>query len=99
MQFDARTVERLRALEKAKQRAVEAEDYDEAKRLKDMLNRLRKTGQLIRELEERKKAAVQNEDFDAAKSLKVEIDRLRAGVDKPQQPGLPSPPASAGGMR
>mmetsp|Transcript_10555 Transcript_10555/g.19177 ORF Transcript_10555/g.19177 Transcript_10555/m.19177 type:complete len:899 (-) Transcript_10555:119-2815(-) len=98
MQFDARTVERLRALEKAKQRAVELEDYDEAKRLKDMLNKLRRTGQLIRELEERKKAAVQNEDFDAAKSLKVEIDRLRAGVDKPQQPGSPSPPASAAGM-
>mmetsp|Transcript_7397 Transcript_7397/g.16231 ORF Transcript_7397/g.16231 Transcript_7397/m.16231 type:complete len:960 (+) Transcript_7397:101-2980(+) len=89
LQFDPRTLERLRTLEKAKQRAVESEDYDEAKRLKDMLSRLRRAGQLIRDLEERKKAAVQNEDFDAAKSLKVEIDRLRAAVDKPVQAERP----------
>ena len=77
MRYDAQTVERIRSLSSAKARAVEA--YEEAKRLKEVLARLRQTGLLLRELEDRKKAAVQNEDYDAAKALKMEIDRLRGG--------------------
>lgn len=84
MRYDERTLERIRALTTAKQRAVEAEDYEEAKRCKEMLTRLRQTGQLLRELEERKRAAVQNEDYDAAKALKVEIDKLRSSIERPQ---------------
>jgi len=84
MRFDARTLERIRALTTAKQRAVEAEDYEEAKRCKQMLARLRQTGLLLRELEDRKRSAVQNEDYDAAKALKVEIERLLVSIERPQ---------------
>lgn len=84
--YDARTLERLRALTAAKQRAVELEDYEEAKRCKEMLAQLRQTGLLLRELEDKKRAAVQKEDFDAAKALKVEIDRLRVAIERPQAP-------------
>jgi len=88
MRYDSRTLERIRALTLAKQRAVEAEDYEEAKRCKEMLTRLRQAGQLLRELEDRKKVAVQNEDYDAAKALKSEIDRLRTNIDeRPQNLG------------
>ena len=85
--FDQHTFERIRSLDQAKQRAVEVEDYEEAKRCKEMLNRLKQTAVLLRDLEERKKAAVQNEDYDAAKGLKVEIDKLRKQIENPQVEG------------
>jgi len=93
MRYDERTLERLRALTAAKQRAVEAEDYEEAKRCKEMLARLRQTGQTLRDLEDRKRLAVQNEDYDAAKALKMEIERIRASIERPQN-GSPSDFAS-----
>jgi len=85
MRYDSQTLERIRSLSSAKARAVDAEDYEEAKRLKEVLARLRQTGLLLRELEDRKKAAVQNEDYDAAKALKSEIDRLRSAIDRPPE--------------
>lgn len=98
--FDPKTLERIQALSAAKQRAVEAEDYEEAKHCKEMLARLRHTGTMLRELEDRKRQAVQNEDYDAAKALKVEIDRLRQSLDRPDQPppqAEPSLPVGRGG--
>eukprot|EP00931_Biecheleriopsis_adriatica_P021357 TRINITY_DN1397_c4_g1_i1.p1 TRINITY_DN1397_c4_g1~~TRINITY_DN1397_c4_g1_i1.p1 ORF type:complete len:915 (-),score=205.75 TRINITY_DN1397_c4_g1_i1:39-2783(-) len=86
MRYDPQTLERIRALTTAKVRAVEAEDYEEAKRCKEMLARLRQTGLLLRELEDRKKLAVQNEDYDAAKALKSEVERLRMAIERPEQP-------------
>lgn len=59
------------------QQAVEREDYDEAKRLKGAVDRLRAAGGAIAGLEARKAAAVEQEDYDLAKQLKVEIDRHR----------------------
>lgn len=85
LRYDPQTLERIRSLSSAKARAVEAEDYEEAKRLKEVLARLRQTGLLLRELEDRKKAAVQNEDYDAAKALKSEIERLRSAIDRPPE--------------
>lgn len=85
MRFDGRTLDRIRSLSNAKQRAVDAEDYEEAKRCKEMLGRLRQTGQLLRELEDRKVAAVQNEDYDTAKALKTEIERLRMSIEERPQ--------------
>ncbi|CAE8662244.1 unnamed protein product [Polarella glacialis] len=90
MRYDAHTLERIRSLSNAKVRAVDAEDYEEAKRCKEMLGRLRQTGLLLRELEDRKRLAVQSEDFDAAKALKVEIERLRVAIERPEQ--LQPPP-------
>ncbi|CAK0887687.1 unnamed protein product, partial [Prorocentrum cordatum] len=88
--YDPRTLERIQALTAAKRRAVEAEDYEEAKRCKDMLARLRHVGKMLRELEDRKRACVQSEDYDAAKALKVEIERLRLSIEQPAGP----PPAA-----
>jgi len=83
--YDARTTERIRELTAAKAAAVENEDYEEAKRCKQMIDRLKETGEQLRELEERKRSAVQNEDYDAATSLKSEIDRLRSSAERPLQ--------------
>jgi centrosomal protein CEP104 len=77
MQLDELTLERVKALKAAKDKAIKMEDYDEAKRLKEAIERLRSMGTHLAQLEERKKIAIENEDFDAAKIIKTEIDRLR----------------------
>ncbi len=56
---------------------MDKEDYDEAKRVKAAVDRLRAAGGAIAGLEARKLAAVQEEDYDLAKQLKLEIDRMR----------------------
>ena len=60
--------------------AVDREDYDEAKRLKAAIDRLRGAGSKIAALEAKKKGAVDSEDYDLAKELKQEIDRMRSRV-------------------
>lgn len=77
MEFDSATLDKLKALGAAKQRAIDNEDYDEAKRLKDSIERLKNVGYQLLQLEERKRAAIVSEDFDTAKIIKLEIDRLR----------------------
>ena len=67
-----------------KERAVQFEDFDEAKRLKVAIDRLRAMGKQLGKLEEKKRIAVENEDYDFAKSLKIEIEKLkRQAIDGP----------------
>ncbi|KAL4436783.1 hypothetical protein ABPG75_003922 [Micractinium tetrahymenae] len=77
---DVLTAQRIQDLTLQKQQAVEREDYDEAKRLKVAVDRLRAAGGAIAELEARKRAAVEEEDYDLAKQLKLEVDRMRAAA-------------------
>lgn len=58
---------------------MQREDYDEAKRLKGVVDRLRAAGGAIAALEAQKGAAVADEDYDTAKQLKLQIDRMRCG--------------------
>lgn len=90
LEFDTATSERLRALQAAKQKAIENEDFEEAKHLKDAIERLKSVGVNLLQLEERKRMAVQNEDFESAKIIKMEIDRLRNAV-APPMPGVGGP--------
>ncbi|CEL99170.1 unnamed protein product [Vitrella brassicaformis CCMP3155] len=96
LQYDPQTVDKLRLLHAHKNRAIQLEDYDEAKRCKDMIKRLTDVGKALKELEDKKAMAVRNEDFDAAKVIKQEIDRLRSAALTPDGPispaGPPSPP-------
>ncbi|EAR95577.1 centrosomal protein, putative (macronuclear) [Tetrahymena thermophila SB210] len=79
-QFDHVTLDRLRTLEMAKERAVKNDDFDEAQRLKEAIDKLKAIGIQLRQLNERKQIATENEDYDAAKIIKAEIDRLRNAV-------------------
>lgn len=67
------------------------EEFDEAKRLKDTIERLKMVSGHISQLEERKRIAIQNEDYEAAKVIKVEIEKLKSSVMYPgfQQPQIP----------
>ncbi|KAM3137982.1 hypothetical protein pb186bvf_009877 [Paramecium bursaria] len=76
-QFDPYTLERLRDLEEAKEKAVQREDFIEAKRIKESIERLKQVGVQLRTLEERKTNAIQNEDYDSAAIIKQEIEKIR----------------------
>ncbi len=59
------------------------DDFDEAKRIKDTIDRLKIVSTQISQLEERKTIAIKNEDYDAAKIIKVEIEKLKYAVMNP----------------
>lgn len=80
MLYDPITYKRLKALNKAKQRAIDLEDYNEAQKIKEAMDRLRAVSSQLIQLEERKQIAVKNDDFEAARIIKYEIERLRNAV-------------------
>ena len=82
---DEITKDKLRIIRTALDEAIKSEDYDEAKKIKINLDRLKSIGKKIFELEFQKKLHINNEDFDNAKIIKIEIDRLRSlikNIDK-----------------
>jgi centrosomal protein CEP104 len=70
MQFDEETLNRLRMLEKARDKAEKNEDYSEAKKLNEAIADLKRVGVHLQKLEERKAIAVRNKDYDSAIILK-----------------------------
>lgn len=78
MNVDTVTASKIREMARAKEAAVGREDYDEAKRIKSSIDRLKVVGQAIAKLEAKKRLAVEREEYDVAKILKVDIDKLRA---------------------
>ena len=58
------------------------EDFDEAKRIKLQIDRLKAISSHLGQLEERKRLAIMGEDYDSAKTIKVEIDRLKESAMK-----------------
>lgn len=96
-QFDAMTVQKMKELEDAKTKAIEREDFDEAKKIKQAIERMKHLGAQLQHLEESKAKAIKNEDYDSAKIIKQEIERLREAIapsslgrqytreDRPQQ--------------
>lgn len=63
LQVDPKTAERIYELNSLKHAAVEREDYDEAKLLKDRIARLKQVGQRLAQLEAQKQ--VQHESHDS----------------------------------
>ena len=70
--------EKVKVLNEAKLKAVEEEDFDRAKHLKEAIDKLSMAGNQLIQLDVQKKLAIENEDFDSAKVLKFEIDRLKS---------------------
>ena len=77
LDVDPVTASKIREIHALKENAVANEDYDEAKRLRDGINRLKAVGAKVAQLEHRKRSAIEAEDYDAAKVIKSEIDKLR----------------------
>ena len=78
--YDPVTYKRLKALEKAKLRAIDVEDFNEAQKIKDAIDRLKSVSNQLIVLEERKAIAIKNDEFQSAKIIKYEIERLRNAV-------------------
>jgi ATP-dependent Clp protease ATP-binding subunit ClpA len=71
---------------------VQAENYEEAKRLKQTIESLTAVGSQIAKLEAKKQQAVATEDYDEAKKIKDQIDRLRGQyAPKPPAPKMEAP--------
>ena len=96
MEIDPQTSEKLKSLVALKERAVSNEDFDEAKRIREAIDRLRVLSQQLFVLEERKKTAIANEDYDSAKVLKIEIDRIRNSVLIPGESARPATAVQGG---
>lgn len=67
----------IRDAHKHKHKAVMKEDYEEARRLRDGIERLKLIGMRVAELEGKKQKAVEHEDYESAHILKKDIDKLR----------------------
>jgi centrosomal protein CEP104 len=94
LEFDPVTNERLKQLVLAKDRAVEIEDFDEAKRLREAIERLKSVGKQLYHLEDRKRQAINDEEYESAKVIKMEIDRLRNAVIPPTENNYFNRPSS-----
>eukprot|EP00826_Nyctotherus_ovalis_P003464 TRINITY_DN10706_c0_g1_i1.p1 TRINITY_DN10706_c0_g1~~TRINITY_DN10706_c0_g1_i1.p1 ORF type:complete len:772 (+),score=197.96 TRINITY_DN10706_c0_g1_i1:73-2388(+) len=75
--FDPITLDNLKALNIAKENAVNEENFDKAKEIKDIMTRLRLIGPELASLDRKKRQAVENEDYELARAIKAESDRLR----------------------
>jgi len=64
------------------------ENFDEAKKIKEGIERLRSVGIHIMQLDERKRMATMNEDYDAAKIIKMEIEKLKEASYNPWLEGI-----------
>jgi len=76
MPCDKKTAQKIQETQILKQKAVDMEDYDEAKRLRDVMSRLRRFGASVAALEAKKLNAVRLEDYETAKILKAEIEKM-----------------------
>lgn len=79
-EMDEIAQEKIKILKNQQEDALKNEDYDEAKKLKKSIERIKILGKKIYELELQKKIFVNNEDFDNAKIIKLEIDRLKSNL-------------------
>lgn len=72
--------EKIKILKGQQEEAIKNEDYDEAKRLKISIDKIKFIGRKIYDMETQKKIYINNEDFDNAKIIKFEIDRLKSSL-------------------
>jgi len=69
--------DKISVLTKKKQKLVEIEDFDKAKDLKIVIDKIKILGAQIAKMEFQKKQSIEAEDYDTSKMMKFEIDRLR----------------------
>lgn len=77
LNIDKNTMDTMKELFRDKDKAVLREDFDEAKRLKGAIERLRAIAPQLGEMEDRKRMAIMSEDYDAAKLIKAEIEKIK----------------------
>ena len=76
-ELDLTTTQYLLHLSQLKAQAIDSEDYDTAKTMKERMERLMAEVPRLVEMEQRKREAIEREDYDAAKECKREVERIR----------------------
>jgi len=77
-------------LEQQKLEAIECEDFDKAKELKERIDQLREGKKMMEELIQRKEDAIKREDYDLAKRIKNQINEfLNRNSNPPAKPHNP----------
>lgn len=91
VRFDLKTAAKLRDIQVAKDEAVANEDYDQAKRLKQVEEHVQSIGLELTRLDAQKKEAVVSENYDLAKKIKHEISMLEGSLSSNEtQPIVPN---------
>ena len=80
--IDDKTKRKLMLLEQAKVDAIEIEDFDKAKSIKEMEGEIKKYAYKLVKIEALKKEAVKAEDYDYAKEVKAQCEDLREEMDE-----------------
>ena len=75
--FDPMLRDKIEKLNLQKSQAVEAEDFDQAKYFKGLVDKLMVMGNQLVQLQAEKALAIENEDYDMAKHIKVKMEELR----------------------
>ena len=76
-ELDVATTQYLLHLSQLKAQAIDCEDYDAAKAMKERMERLLAEVPRLVEAERRKREAIEREDFDEAKRCKHEVEAVR----------------------
>lgn len=79
-EMDEISQEKLKILKNQLEEALKIEDFDDAKKIKQGIDRIKLIGKKIYELEVQKKVYINNDDFDNAKIMKLEIERLKSNL-------------------
>jgi centrosomal protein CEP104 len=79
-ELDEISQEKIKIMRTQQEEAIQKENFDEAKKLKQTIDKIKLIGKRIYELDKQKKMYINNEDFDNAKILKFEIDRLKSNL-------------------
>lgn len=79
-EIDELTQEKIKIMKNLLEESVKNEDFDEAKKLKINIDKIKLFGKKLLDLENQKKELLSVEDFDSAKIIKMEIDRIKSKV-------------------
>ena len=75
--FDPIIAEKIDLLQGQKKAALEVEDFDYCKQIKQFVDKLKIVGNQVINMTQEKDLAIENEDYDIAKQLKYQIEQLK----------------------
>ena len=87
--FDKDTQNKLKQLEMDKALAVQNENYDLAKQLRNQIERLKSVGVQLQSLEGQKQVAIAQENFDQAKIIKEQMENIKYSALMNPNPNIP----------
>jgi len=79
-EIDDITQEKIKIMKNLLEENIKNEDFDEAKKIKANIDKIKLFGKKLLDLENQKKKLLSLEDFESAKIIKMEIDRLKSKI-------------------